>query len=287
MSNHNAVAHNWAHKTGKCTKGFNVFYEGDTIYSYGYTSPIARHAVDAHGKPCILVTTRGYSVSTAKHKTYVRRAIPDGVTVHMVDNVLEFSSATTQKAIHKENYSAMLESINESLSKASRARTYASMHMNDSEITREQANAYSKAFKLGFRAIPQSNDIKAQLEAIATKEREQKRLQDAKEKEAIKDWQEGRKDHAPHTRIPYIRIKDEIIETSYGVKVALSIRTLAIYRLAKQCARRERAFTPSKVHKIDNWRLDAITQDGAIKAGCHLIPLSIQRRALELAGLSV
>lgn len=53
-------------------KGSNVFIEGDTIYSYGYHFPMATRTAAG-----FLVTYRKYSSSTARHLSYVRRAIPD------------------------------------------------------------------------------------------------------------------------------------------------------------------------------------------------------------------
>jgi hypothetical protein len=49
MATHNEVAHAWAHQTGRCHRGHHMFYEGDTIYSYGHHFPIARLAATRAG----------------------------------------------------------------------------------------------------------------------------------------------------------------------------------------------------------------------------------------------
>ena len=49
------------------SKTQNVFIEGKTIYSYGYHFPIAKKI----GNNKVLFNTKGYSNSTAKHKSYV------------------------------------------------------------------------------------------------------------------------------------------------------------------------------------------------------------------------
>lgn len=54
-------------------KGSHMFIEGDTIYSYGHHFPIAKRLPD--GK--VLFNTEGYSSTTAKQKSYVRRALND------------------------------------------------------------------------------------------------------------------------------------------------------------------------------------------------------------------
>lgn len=67
------IAHVWAQQTqesGK-TPNRNLFFEGKTIYSYGYHFPLARFATD----DIVLVNKDSYSVSTSKHQGYVRNAI--------------------------------------------------------------------------------------------------------------------------------------------------------------------------------------------------------------------
>lgn len=159
MASHNDVAHAWAHKLNRHFKGFNMFRghssgygapteEYDTIYSYGYHFPIARHAKTANGTPCILLTTEGYSVSTSKHITYVQRALPSGVLVFKVKNVL-----ATTKAHHKENYEAMKKTMIRSLESAARARKHVEMWLNSADYTRRSMNTYTNMFKLGYRQI--------------------------------------------------------------------------------------------------------------------------------------
>lgn len=73
--NNKETAHRWAHQTSARGAGSNLFFEGETIYSYGHHFPIAR--LFAHPKTkaqCVLFTTRGYSSSTARHKSYVSSA---------------------------------------------------------------------------------------------------------------------------------------------------------------------------------------------------------------------
>jgi hypothetical protein len=59
------------------TKGAsgNMFIDRDTIYSYGYHFPIARmtELQDTEGRNIVLFTSRDYSNTTAKHKSYVHR----------------------------------------------------------------------------------------------------------------------------------------------------------------------------------------------------------------------
>lgn len=68
--NNKQVAHLWANKSRPSAKGSHFYFEGDTIYSYGSHFPIARHY-----KGVVLFTAQSHSVTTAKHKGYVRSAM--------------------------------------------------------------------------------------------------------------------------------------------------------------------------------------------------------------------
>lgn len=59
-------------KTG--AKGFNMFFEYNTVYSYGHHFAIAKR-VEHKGKQAFLFTTRKYSNSTSKHVSLTRCAL--------------------------------------------------------------------------------------------------------------------------------------------------------------------------------------------------------------------
>jgi len=55
-------------------KGSHLFIDGDTVYSYGHHFPIATWARDKSG-PLVYFTIKGYSVSTARHKSFILGAL--------------------------------------------------------------------------------------------------------------------------------------------------------------------------------------------------------------------
>jgi hypothetical protein len=80
FSSHSEVAEVWAQRSQSEGRATNVFFEGDTIYSWGRHVAMARWFKHAQtGEPAVLVTTDSYSVSTSKHQSIVRRAIPNTV----------------------------------------------------------------------------------------------------------------------------------------------------------------------------------------------------------------
>ncbi len=86
------IPHLWAHKVQENARNpqGNLYFDGDTIFSYGSHFPIARHVVDnptkKNPKPVILLTTRSWSVTTSGHISAVRSAIPKDVPVFHVSN---------------------------------------------------------------------------------------------------------------------------------------------------------------------------------------------------------
>ena len=85
----------------------NMFIEGDTIYSYGYHFAIARRVC-----PGVLVTTRTYSSTTAKHVSHVRHALRYHTVVRCYD----------PKGSHDLNLTKYLKEIEVLVGKLSKAR---------------------------------------------------------------------------------------------------------------------------------------------------------------------
>jgi hypothetical protein len=106
------IPHLWAHKVQASARNAqgNLYFDGDTIFSYGSHFPIARHVVDnptkKNPKPAILFTTRSYSVTTSGHISAVRSAIPKDVPVfHVYDPSLTQHSM----GLHVDGYVRSIE----------------------------------------------------------------------------------------------------------------------------------------------------------------------------------
>lgn len=84
--NQKEVCHQWAsRKKESATKG-NISFKKDTIYSYNWYA-MARWFTDAKGEDYVIMTRNTYSSCTAKHMSYVRRAIPLHVKIYFTDEV--------------------------------------------------------------------------------------------------------------------------------------------------------------------------------------------------------
>lgn len=77
------VAHYWAHQLKKYARSGNMYFYGDTIYSYGDHFPMAK-VITYKGKKAYVVNSDRYSNSTSKHQNIVSESIPcDALVFHV------------------------------------------------------------------------------------------------------------------------------------------------------------------------------------------------------------
>ena len=99
--NNSELSHVWANQSQTHGKGSNMFFENETIYSYGYHFKIAQYVTNKEGIKCIILNQRSYSNSTNKQQSLVWRSIPENVTFYRV--VSFFNDINTSSTAHKEN----------------------------------------------------------------------------------------------------------------------------------------------------------------------------------------
>ncbi len=279
MADHNAVAHNWAHQTGRARKGFNMFYEGNTIYSYGYHFPIARMMTAPNGERVVLFTQSNYSVSTSKHKTIVQRAL--GYDREDILYVPKLDAYSFDAAGNWDRVSASLEEL---ALKWKRARGLRALHASAMAEAIATANRIAILWQLDKPRLEMPEDIGAWVAEADERRKEEQRQKDLKDRETIQKWLKGEPVRPPHTRIPYVRVLEDKLQTSWGVTISLK-KALRLYRLAVACARCRHEFVPAKDHRIDGWAINRVSADGTVHVGCHVIPLKVQHEAARLAGI--
>ena len=303
MASHDEVAHNWAHQTGRKRRGFNMFYEGDTIYSYGYHFPIARIDGDAG---CILFTTDSRSVSTAKHKTIVRRAVLH-LTIFSVPNV----SATAGSWLAKANGEDYVKRIKALCTKAMKAYHLFEEYVRGAEELRREADAYRALFTpdvpaysgdladygLDWNKIHMKRETSAERVAGLIKwEEERRRKQKPEMHKRLSSWLKGEEVQPPRTDKPWVRVRSDNLETTWGVKVPLEV-ALSAFKLAKKArsfANDEPGFRPD-----DFWPVSLgvnvspygaaylLNKRGTMQVGCHVIDYWKAKIAADLGGIKV
>jgi hypothetical protein len=223
--NNDMVCHVWAQQTQNEGRNGNgsLFFEGKTIYSYGYHFPMATFITDN----IVLMNSSTYSVTTTQHQGLAKRALHSGVTVFEVPNLHNLD-----KNSHIENIKYMINKGIDAIKKASRARSEWSINSNKRLAVKmlENSTLYAKQFKLSCKRLikPLQTFLNVDLQEVKAvdkkvREAEQKRLARVS-KDKVKKWLSGEFNgnlYAINTI--YLRLsKDgETVETSHGAKVPL------------------------------------------------------------------
>ena len=288
---HDMVAHMWANQSGRnnVAKGFNMYYYGDTIYSYGTHFPIARH-VDG----VILFTTNSYGISTSKHCTITRRAIGN-FRVFNVANVCASTDVEHAKNLRgiEARFTAMLES-----SLRRRNPLYAESDLSDAQDILVTYGDYCGQFDLvaspltmpdmdEFREkLRRRMDEKREVEKATRLRREAAAQAEAEriEREVIPGWLAGENVTIPWSYIAkghMLRIKGDNIETTGRATfpVADAMRVIPLLQRARGLLHDERIECSMP---IGAFKVDHVTSQG-VRAGCHFVEWSeVDRIAKEL-----
>jgi len=298
--NSGEVPHLWFHKVQSSAKNGNgsLYFQGDTIFSYGSHFPIARH-VQSGKKSAVIFTTRDYSVTTSGHKIAVRSAIPaEGTTVFYVPNI--FTCDQYAGNDHPANMKSYVERVEQALAKCARARqSYSKEWEHQHAINlRNEAREYAKFFKLPLPKIapvpPLDSEglakIKAK-EAIksaekAAKEKARKAELVRQEQEQAEKWRAGLYNGSLYNTPIMLRISGDEVETSRGARIPIphAIRAL---KFVREVVKRGEAFqTNGHTFHVGHYKIDRIETDGTLHAGCHVISYAeIERLAPELEAL--
>lgn len=97
--NNKELAHKWAHQTNTRGTGSSFFYEGPVIYSYGHHFPVARIVRPKKGAPFVLFTSRGYSQTTARHKSLALSACSHMPVYFVADVMNQKTDARTVRKL--------------------------------------------------------------------------------------------------------------------------------------------------------------------------------------------
>ena len=295
------IPHLWAHQKvpeARNRQG-NLYFQGDTIYSYGSHFPIAR-LVKFKGRECVLFTTREYSQMTSQHKYAVRRAVKN-MTVFFVPSV---------SARHSEVKMSYKERCDELLAEARKARMGSGMFYRLNSVTTiiKEANRYAEFFglKWEFKHPPDWSKLRQRAQMLlkrhdarnAERQRvleEQRKVQEEltrkKFEEVLPVWESGGcpTNILPRTNTIYLRLTKggRRIETSWGAQVPLSYAQI-IWELVKTCRELSKPMdkvevTPKAGETERFYQVDRIDADGAVHAGCHHIAWpQIERLAKRL-----
>lgn len=263
------VCHVWAHQLQSDARYGNIFFSGDTIYSYGTHFPIARH-VTHKGKHVILFTTRSYSVSTACHMNEVRGAIPAGIPVLYVSNPLEKPSKSDVEDYAKRiAYQSLV---------VTRAKSRMSSELHILQRLVDEANLFCETFgfKQRFTMPANTEEMKAVAAEYAAQKAKADKAKAAKErKEALAKvelWKAGQADYCRRVDgYDFLRLSKtgKAVETSARAVVPVK----DVKRVAKLIVRKVVAgqewHTNGEVIPVGNYSVHSVSANGDVRIGCH------------------
>ena len=286
------IPHLWAHQTQGEARNpqSNLYFEGPVIFSYRTTFPLGR-LVERKGQTVALLTSHSHSNTTGRHKTLTSRAVShlQSFTVPELGEDVWTASFKRQvlKVDHKANFKFFKEKIEDLAKKEIRARGGAKWHYRNAISTIREANAYCGFFGLRTRfQYPAEEALKRTIRnerrtateenaefRVTQKERAIKRA--ASEKRAVATWLSS---NAPAWQLDlprspvYLRTFGNDVQTSLGARVPISHAKaiIAKVRLIKAGTEATYQHNGHSIHAGD-FRVDSITADGTLTAGCHVI----------------
>ena len=283
------IPHLWAHRTQEEARNRqgNLYFTGDTIYSYGSHFPIARHVTNDAGERAVLFTTATFSVTTSGHCSAVRSAIPSGIPAFHVPNVCHgrYSGSELTADEHTGNLADYTERIEKHVITSARARSSYAKEWNHEHAVhlRDEAFAYCAFFDLPVPNIPEVPELDSDaLRAIRKREAKQaaeKAEQTKRERaealvrqqELIAQWRAGQYSGCFYDIPPMLRIVGDEVQTSRGARFPITHakRGLAFVRKVRESGQ---AYVRNghTIH-LGPYAIDRIEPDGTVKAGCHVV----------------
>jgi hypothetical protein len=289
--NNSELSHVWANQTQTHGKGSNMFFEHETIYSYGYHFIIAKYVTNKEGQKCIFLNQRSYSNSTNKQQSLVWRSIPENVTFYRV--VSFFNDINTSLTAHKENLNHYINEAEKLQDLTIRANKLKMGYLNQLDSQIDIFNKYVLFF--GLQDLEQFTSDS--LHGLSLKERYETLVKWAKEyinSEELKKWQIKDKEKQ---RLAEIKAKEEakekielfrqfkissiyanlghyllrynkdtqMIETSGGVKMSGLVFIKAYNRLINN--------ELTKGQHVGDFVYNGIENE-IVSVGCHKIPMT-------------
>ena len=299
------VAHNWANQTNSHGKGSNFFYEGKSIYSYGYHFEVGRIVETEKGNEIVLLQSGSYSQSTNRHQSYARQAC---------NHIESFSVPLNKDARLPFTHYNFVEFFNhygniviESSKKAMRSRKYGDLHLKDAVKAMDDWNMlkfYFPKLTKGIKRLTLPSDI--QIKKLNDKDKKQ-RAKERKEKQARslieeKAWlnyeknyvsriarcllRQRRLENAQYSTLNIdslpgekYKLIDEV-ETSHGARVPMD-QAKRFYSVIKRFKDDPNAC--KERFKVGNFHLSELCVNGAT-IGCHFIAWSEMERFANVMG---
>lgn len=293
--NNSELTHIWANQTQTHGKGSNMFFEYDTIYSYGYHFKLAKHITNKDGLKCVFFNDKHYSNSTSKQQALVYRSIPANIQFFKVQSF--FNDIETSTTAHLENLKSYLEYAKGSQQKTIYATKLKNWYKSQTKIAIDVFDKYVKFFDLAqlLWEYPTLQNKYAELnnwlfeyqeskefKQWQIKQEENKKKAEAKAiidaKENIELFRQFKISsiyaNLGHYLLRYNK-ETENVETSGGVKMSKNVFLLAYQRLKNN--------TLQQGQHVGDFVYNGI-KDGFLSVGCHKIDINEVENLVPVLG---
>lgn len=252
------IAHEFAYgATEGHTGNWNLFIDGDSIYSYGHHFCIAKRV----GERVALFTTRGYSNTTAKHIGCVHGAISHWTKIYCYD----------PSASHSRNQEAFLSDIKALLPSLAKARK-PEKWIHEIQVICERAKTYCEFFDIkmdkDLAKFVNSEDFnKANEEYLAElkKRAERERRKQMKEhKEYLAKWHKFEFNHS----VPFLEYQELRMNTENKNRIETTMGVTITYDMGKEFYEKLKAGEIKEGDRLLYYRVDKI-DNKEIRIGCH------------------
>lgn len=283
--NNSELTHVWANQTQTHGKGSNMFFEHDSIYSYGYHFKLAQHVTNKDGQKCVFFNDRHYSNSTSKQQALVWRSIPANVQFFKVQSF--FNDIENSTNAHLENLKSYLEYAKGSQQKTIYATKLKNGYISQTKIAIDVFEKYVSFFGLSeflweYRTLQNRyNEItdwifeyenSEEFKQWQIKQEENKKKAEAKAiidaKQKIEDFRQFKISsiwaNFGHYLLRYNK-ETENVETSGGVKISKDLFLSAYQRLINNQL--------IKGQQVDRYTFNGVDGD-IVSVGCHKIPMT-------------
>ena len=317
------VAHLWANQSQESARNGNgsFFFEGDTIYSYRQSWPIARITnKNGPGNPIrriVLFNSDRYGITTSRHAGLAGLALHQHNVIFIAVPNVRAGLHDYRAGLHKEDHEKNLEYLTDQVAifvkRARQARLYARYCADTAAQYVIEFDTYKAAFlpdSLLRAKIPEdlAGAIAAKMARVAARaEKSRKRRTEqyaaryAEEMKRVPLWRAGLLTSLPQGYgLPvYLRkvlragASDNgfpnsfVAQTSLGAEVPL-VHARRVWSAVREVLRTGEAYQHNG-HTIHAgaFQVDSIDVGGTLRAGCHTIQLDEMRRFAGAEGWEV
>lgn len=275
--------HVWAQRSqdeGRTNNG-NIYFVGDTIYSYGHHFPMGHFL----NKNDVLLNDDQYSISTSKHQAAVRMATRQYNQIFVSTDIMRsivdhnrFNKREVERLSRQKAEEHLLSATKRHAAHTLRSDIAAacSIVQNALDITAAFKRKPSVSFRkfadkvLNDNYSDVSNELGEKQKALIAGQKEKAQVH-------LEKWLNHEIDVMPYTYRElvdtHLRIKGDNIQTSEGAQFPIDDAKSAFkaIRRLKEGNYSENYNNGSARVKLGYYTIDRITKAGHVKAGCHFV----------------